>query len=99
MISNCIKNTLQAKNAVDDLLVKQTRACRIDSQKADIIEYIENGLNIIAVAKLIDCNHKTLSKWLVQNQSDTDIQKALIKALIKEPKGLGNSGIVQHYHA
>ncbi|MFA6163931.1 MAG: hypothetical protein WC685_10930 [Methylobacter sp.] len=99
MISNCIKNTLQAKNAVDDLLGKQIRACRIDRQKADIIEYIENGLNIIAVAKLIDCNHKTLSKWLVQNQSDTDIQKALIIALIKEPKGLGNSGIAQHYHA
>ena len=98
MISNCIKNTLQAKNAVDDLLVKQTRACRIDSQKADIIEYIENGLNIIAVAKLIDCNHQTLSKWLVQNQSDTDIQKALIKALIKEPKGLGIGGITQCYY-
>ena len=83
MISNHIITALQPKKVVGCVLGRPIGARCIDSQKADIIKYIENGLNIIAVAKLIDCNRQTLSKWLVQNQSDTDIQKAFIKALIK----------------
>lgn len=85
MISNRMINALQAKKAVSCFLGRPTNDVRgIDNQKADIIKYIENGISIIAVAKLTDSNRQTLSKWLVQNQSDTDIQKALIKALIKE---------------
>jgi DNA invertase Pin-like site-specific DNA recombinase len=93
MISNRIKSSLQARKALGGILGRPTGVCCIDNQKADIIKYIENGFNIMEVAIFIDCNCQTLSKWLVQNKNDPDVQRALIKALIRESKELSISGI------
>lgn len=68
---------------------------RIDNQKADIINYIENGFNIREVAIFTNCNCQVLSKWLVRNKGDRDVQRALIKALIKE-SGRSGIGMTQH---
>lgn len=84
-----IRRALQAKKALGGILGRPTGICCIDDQKADIIEYIEKGFNIIEVAVFIGCSCQTLSKWLVQNKKDPDIQRALIKALIKESKRTG----------
>jgi DNA invertase Pin-like site-specific DNA recombinase len=81
-----IKRALQAKKALGGILGRPIGVCCIDDQKADIIEYIEKGFNIMEVAVFIGCSCQTLSKWLVQNKNDPDIQRALIKALIKESK-------------
>jgi|GEM_PF-1697084 len=89
MISNRIKSALQARKVISAALGRPAGECRIDNQKADIINYIENGFNIREVAIFINCNCQTLSKWLMQNKGDPDVQRALIKALIQESKRPG----------
>ncbi|WAK02874.1 hypothetical protein [Methylobacter sp. YRD-M1] len=84
-----IKRALQAKKALGGILGRPTGVSCMDDQKADIIEYIEKGFNIMEVAVFIGCSCQTLSKWLVRNKNDPDIQRALIKALIIESKRVG----------
>ena len=83
MISNRIKSALPIRKASGAVGRPVDEHC-IDNQKADIISYIENGFDIREVAIFTNCDCQTLSKWLVQNKGDRDVQRALIKALIKE---------------
>lgn len=89
MNAELIKRAFQAKKTPGDILDRPTSVRCMDDQKADIIEYIEKGFNIMEVAIFIGCSCRTLSKWLAQNKNDPDIQRALIKALIKESKRTG----------
>lgn len=70
MISDRTKSALQAKKAAGVVLGRPKGVSRLDSQRAEIKHYLAKGLNVTAIAKLIDCNRQTLTNWLKLNYPD-----------------------------
>lgn len=67
MISDRTKSALQAKKASGAALGRPKGVSRLDSQKEEIQKYLAKGLNVTAIAKLIDCNRQTLTNWIKHN--------------------------------
>ncbi|MGZ8262475.1 MAG: recombinase family protein [Methylotenera sp.] len=67
MISDRTKSALQTKKATGAVLGRPKGVSRLDSQKEEIQRYLAKGLNVTAIAKLIDCNRQTLTNWLKAN--------------------------------
>lgn len=67
MISDRTKSALREKKAAGGALGRPAGKSKLDARKDDIKGYLAKGLNITAIAKLIDCNRQTLKNWLQAN--------------------------------
>ena len=64
MISDRTKSALQARKAQGLKLGRPAGKSKLDGQKEAIQGYLDKGLNLTAISKLIDCNRQTLANWL-----------------------------------
>ena len=67
MISDRTKNALQARKAKGLPMGRPAGLSKLDAHSEAIHGYLAKGLNLTAVAKLIDCNRQTLANWLSTN--------------------------------
>lgn len=67
MISDRTKSALREKKAAGGALGRPAGKSKLDTRKDDIKGYLAKGLNLSAIAKLIDCNRQTLKNWLQAN--------------------------------
>ncbi len=67
MISDRTRSALQAKKAAGAVLGRPPGQSKLDSYKDDISGYLDKGLNLTAISKLIGCNRQTLANWLGKN--------------------------------
>lgn len=64
MISDRTKNALQARKAKGLPMGRPAGKSKLDDHSSTIKGYLEKGLNLTAISKLIDCNRQTLANWL-----------------------------------
>lgn len=67
MISDRTKNALQARKAKGLPMGRPAGLSKLDAHSEAIKGYLSKGLNLTAIAKLIDCNRQTLANWLITN--------------------------------
>ena len=67
MISDRTKNALQARKAKGLPMGRPAGLSKLDAHSEAIHSYQAKGLNLTAIAKLIDCNRQTLANWLITN--------------------------------
>ena len=67
MISDRTKNALQARKAKGLPMGRPAGLSKLDAHSEAIKGYQAKGLNLTAIAKLIDCNRQTLANWLINN--------------------------------
>jgi DNA invertase Pin-like site-specific DNA recombinase len=67
MISDRTKNALQARKAKGLPMGRPAGLSKLDAHSTAIHGYQAKGLNLTAIAKLIDCNRQTLANWLITN--------------------------------
>ena len=67
MISDRTKNALQVRKAKGLPMGRPAGLSKLDAHSEAIHSYLAKGLNLTAVAKLIDCNRQTLANWLSTN--------------------------------
>jgi putative DNA-invertase from lambdoid prophage Rac len=64
MISDRTKSALQARKGKGLPLGRPAGKSKLDEQREAIQGYLDKGLNLTAISKLIDCNRQTLANWL-----------------------------------
>jgi putative DNA-invertase from lambdoid prophage Rac len=64
MISDRTKSALAARKSQGLVLGRPAGQSKLDGHKQDIERYRQLGLNLTAIAKLLDCNRQTLANWL-----------------------------------
>lgn len=67
MISERTRNALQARKATGAKLGRPAGKSRLDAHSDEIKGYLDKGLNLTAISKLIGCNRQTLANWMAAN--------------------------------
>lgn len=64
MISERTRNALQARKESGVKLGRPAGKSRLDAHSDEIKGYLDKGLNLTAISKLIGCNRQTLANWM-----------------------------------
>ena len=68
MISERTKSALKARKESGVKLGRPSGKSKLDAHRDAIIDYLDKGLNITAISKLVGCNRQTLANWIDQHK-------------------------------